>query len=116
MSTMVFRRPTRQTPPEMPTGELSLQEPPVLPEAPTGNLGMMLMYLPMALGSGALLMLFMSPAKGGMSMIAVGLLAMTSLTSGTWRRAGRRSAPSPGSSARRWPGGIPTRTGCGRWR
>ena len=80
MSTMVFRRPTRQTPPEMPTGELSLQEPPVLPEAPTGNLGMMLMYLPMALGSGALLMLFMSPAKGGMSMIAVGLLAMTSLT------------------------------------
>jgi S-DNA-T family DNA segregation ATPase FtsK/SpoIIIE len=80
VSTMVFRRPTRQPAPEMPTGELSLQEPPVLPEAPTGNLGAILTYLPMAIGSAALLLLFVSPAKGGMSLLAVGLLAMTSLT------------------------------------
>jgi S-DNA-T family DNA segregation ATPase FtsK/SpoIIIE len=77
---MVFRRPARQAAPEMPSGEVSLQEPPVLPEAPTGNLGVLLTYLPMAIGSGALVLLFVSPAKGGMSLLAVGLLAMTSLT------------------------------------
>jgi len=80
VATMVFRRPARQAAPEMPSGEVSLQEPPVLPEAPTGNLGVLLTYLPMALGSGALVLLFVSPAKGGMSLLAVGLLAMTSLT------------------------------------
>ncbi len=80
MTTMVFRRPARQAAPEMPTGEVSLQEPPVLPEAPTGNLGVVLTYLPMAIGSGALMLMFVSPAKGGMSLLAVGLLAMTSLT------------------------------------
>jgi len=80
VSTMVFRRPARQPAPEMPAGEVSLQEPPVLPEAPTGNLATVLTYLPMAIGSGALVLLFVSPAKGGVSLLAVGLLAMTSLT------------------------------------
>jgi len=80
VSTMVFRRPTRQPPPEMPAGELSLQEPPVLPEAPTGNLGMMMTYLPMAIGSSALILLFVPPGRGGLSLLAAGLMAMTSLT------------------------------------
>ncbi len=80
MTTMVFRRPARQSGPEMPGGELSLQEPPVLPEAPTGNLGVLLTYLPMAIGSSALMLLFVSPTKGGVSLLAMGLMAMTSLT------------------------------------
>jgi DNA segregation ATPase FtsK/SpoIIIE, S-DNA-T family len=80
VSTTLFRRPPRQAPPEMPSGELTLQEPPVLPEAPTGNLGMLLMYLPMALGSSVTILLFVSPSKPGMGFLAAGLMAMTSLT------------------------------------
>ncbi|GLY74850.1 type VII secretion protein EccCa [Actinoallomurus iriomotensis] len=80
MSTTLFRRPPRQSPPEMPGGELSLQEPPVLPEAPTGNLGMLLMYLPMAIGSSMTILLFVSPSKPGLGLLAAGLMAMTSMT------------------------------------
>jgi len=38
MSTILFRRPARRQPPEMPSGELSLQEPPAMVEEPSGNL------------------------------------------------------------------------------
>jgi S-DNA-T family DNA segregation ATPase FtsK/SpoIIIE len=64
----------------MPSGELSLQEPPVLPEAPTGNLGMLLMYMPMAIGSSVTILLFVSPSKPGLGLMAAGLMAMTSMT------------------------------------
>jgi S-DNA-T family DNA segregation ATPase FtsK/SpoIIIE len=64
----------------MPGGELSLQEPPVLPEAPTGNLGMLLMYLPMAIGSSVTILLFVSPSKPGLGLMAAGLMALTSMT------------------------------------
>ncbi len=80
MSTTLFRRPPRQSPPEMPSGELSLQEPPVLPEAPTGNLGMLLMYLPMAIGSSVTILIFVSPSKPGLGLMAAGLMALTSMT------------------------------------
>ena len=80
MSTTLFRRPPRQSPPEMPSGELSLQEPPVLPEAPTGNLGMLLMYLPMAVGSSVTILIFVSPSKPGLGLLAAGLMALTSMT------------------------------------
>jgi DNA segregation ATPase FtsK/SpoIIIE, S-DNA-T family len=64
----------------MPGGELSLQEPPVLPEAPTGNLGMLLMYVPMAIGSSVTILLFVSPSKPGLGLMAAGLMAMTTMT------------------------------------
>jgi ESX secretion system protein EccC len=80
VSTTLFRRPPRQSPPEMPSGELSLQEPPVLPEAPTGNLGMLLMYLPMAIGSSVTILLFVSPSRPGLGLLAAGLMALTSMT------------------------------------
>src|ERR1700754_842332 len=81
MSTTLSRRPPRQSPPEMPGGELSLQEPPVLPEAPTGNLGTVLTTVPLAIGSSATLLLFVSPGHGGgIGLLAVGLISLTSLT------------------------------------
>jgi DNA segregation ATPase FtsK/SpoIIIE, S-DNA-T family len=77
----VFRRPPRQRPPQMPEGELSLQEPPVLPEAPTGNLGTVMTTIPLAVGSSATLLLFVSPGHGGgIGLLAVGLISLTSLT------------------------------------
>ncbi|MEV0406057.1 type VII secretion protein EccCa [Actinoallomurus sp. NPDC050550] len=80
MSTTLFRRPPRQSPPEMPGGELSLQEPPVLPEAPTGNVGMLLTYLPMAVGSSVMILLFVPASRPGLGLLAAGLMALTSMT------------------------------------
>jgi S-DNA-T family DNA segregation ATPase FtsK/SpoIIIE len=79
VSVMLFRRPQRSTLPEVPGGELSLQEPPVAPE-PSGGLDAMWTYLPMALGSGAMMLMFVGNSGGmatvGMSVMAASMLAM----------------------------------------
>ncbi len=81
MSTTLFRRPARRLPPEMPMGELSLQEPPVMPEEPTGNLSLLLTFLPMALGSSMMILLFVRPGAGGATMwIAGGLMMVTTMS------------------------------------
>jgi S-DNA-T family DNA segregation ATPase FtsK/SpoIIIE len=82
MSTFVFRRPARRQPPEMPSGELSLQEPPVMPEEPTGNMGLLLTFLPMALGSSMMILLFVTPSKtgGATTWLAGGLMMVTTMS------------------------------------
>src|SRR5260370_41772704 len=81
MSTTLFRRPPRRLPPEMPMGELSLQEPPVMPEEPTGNLSLLLTFLPMALGSSMMILLFVRPGAGGATTwIAGGLMMVTTMS------------------------------------
>ncbi len=81
MSTTLFRRPARRLPPEMPSGELSLQEPPVMPEEPTGNLSLLLTFLPMALGSSMMILLFVRPGAGGATTwIAGGLMMVTTMS------------------------------------
>jgi S-DNA-T family DNA segregation ATPase FtsK/SpoIIIE len=81
MSTILFKRPARRQPPEMPGGELSLQEPPVLPEEPTGNLGLLLTFLPMALGSSMMVLLFEQPGQhGSTTWIAGGLMVVTTMS------------------------------------
>ncbi|MEV0699909.1 hypothetical protein AB0I53_18645 [Saccharopolyspora sp. NPDC050389] len=73
--------PARQKPPEMPGGELSLQEPPVIPEQVSGGIGGMLLYLPMALGSGAMMLMFMGN-RGGIGIVVVALMAVSMLAMG----------------------------------
>jgi len=81
MSTTLFRRPARRLPPDMPVGELSLQEPPVMPEEPTGNLSLLLTFLPMALGSSMMILLFVTPGAGGATTwIAGGLMMVTTMS------------------------------------
>jgi S-DNA-T family DNA segregation ATPase FtsK/SpoIIIE len=81
MSTTLFRRPARRQPPEMPTGELSLQEPPVMPEEPTGNMSLLLTFLPMAMGSSMMILLFVTPgASGATRWIAGGLMVVTTMS------------------------------------
>jgi S-DNA-T family DNA segregation ATPase FtsK/SpoIIIE len=82
LTTILFQRPPRRTPPEMPSGELSLQEPPVLPEEPTGNLSLMLTMLPMALGSSMMMLIFLLPsAKSGSTIwVTGGLMLVTTLS------------------------------------
>lgn len=81
MSVTVFRRPARRREPEMPSGELSLQEPPVLPEALGGNLSMVLTVVPMAVASGAMMVIFIVPMRAGggigsLMPVAMGLMML----------------------------------------
>jgi S-DNA-T family DNA segregation ATPase FtsK/SpoIIIE len=61
---------------------LSLQEPPVLPEEPTGNLSLLLTFLPMALGSSMMVLIFVRPGEtsGSTIWLAGGLMVMTTLS------------------------------------
>ncbi|MFB7468625.1 type VII secretion protein EccCa [Streptomyces sp. NPDC056224] len=79
MSTVLFRRPARRRGPDMPQGEMSLQEPPGLPEAQP-NSSAMWMYLPMGLTSVAMLLMFVRPGEATvMSYMAIGLMLLSSV-------------------------------------
>src|SRR5260370_39320041 len=82
MTTILSRRPAGRRRPEMPSGELSLQEPRVMPEEPTGNMGLLLTFLPMALGSSMMILLFVTPGKGGgaTTWLAGGLMMVTTMS------------------------------------
>ncbi|MFF7365530.1 type VII secretion protein EccCa [Streptomyces sp. NPDC008125] len=79
MSTVLFRRPARRRGPDMPDGEISLQEPPALPEAEP-NTSAMWMYLPMGLTSIAMMMMFIRPGQATtFSYLAIGLMLLSSV-------------------------------------
>ena len=94
MPTVTFRRPARRTGPELPTGEISLHEPPPMPEPQPPNWRMAVMYLPMALMSGVMMLMFFGPSRGPLTwvmaaMMAVamgGMMAANSMMSGADRR------------------------------
>ncbi|MDQ1005955.1 S-DNA-T family DNA segregation ATPase FtsK/SpoIIIE [Streptomyces sp. V4I23] len=81
MSVILFRRPARRRGPEMPSGELSLQEPPTLPEVVPDSSAIWT-YLPMALMSVSMMMMFLRPgmrgASGGFMYLALGLMLVAS--------------------------------------
>ncbi|MBX7266392.1 type VII secretion protein EccCa [Micromonospora sp. Llam7] len=73
----------------MPNGDLSLQEPPALPEAQGQGMRVALTYLPMALMSGVMVLMFTGGAHGatsylmaGMMVVATGSMAVGQLTTG----------------------------------
>ncbi|MEU9579116.1 MULTISPECIES: type VII secretion protein EccCa [Streptomyces] len=78
---VLFRRPARRRGPEMPDGELTLQEPPTLPEVVPDSSAVWT-YLPMALMSVSMMLMFMRPGmgSGGSSFIylALGLMVISS--------------------------------------
>ncbi|MEU3186697.1 type VII secretion protein EccCa [Streptomyces sp. NPDC006923] len=87
-----FRRPARRRGPEVPDGEMALQEPPVMSEeVPSGGAGMMT-YLPMAMMSGAMVLLYMRPgsASSPMTYLVVGIMvvAMATMLIGQLMRSG----------------------------
>ncbi|SDY59808.1 DNA segregation ATPase FtsK/SpoIIIE, S-DNA-T family [Saccharopolyspora shandongensis] len=84
MTTVTVKRPPRATGPEMPQGQIELQEPPVLAEPATRDFASMLGFLPMGIGSLVTVLAF-SGAGGsspftyvigggmGVAMISMGL-------------------------------------------
>lgn len=72
MSVVLFRRPARRRAPDMPQGELSLQEPPTLPEVVPDNSAIW-NYLPMGMMSASMMLLFV---RMGNSSSALGYTAL----------------------------------------
>ncbi|MEV0263961.1 type VII secretion protein EccCa [Streptomyces sp. NPDC050617] len=64
----------------MPEGELSLQEPPSLPETQSA-MGNMVTYMPMALSSLGMVLIFLKPGEGGgpLMYVAIGLMAVSAV-------------------------------------
>ncbi|GAB2522406.1 type VII secretion protein EccCa [Nocardiopsis aegyptia] len=98
MSTILVRRPPRRPGPEMPDGELQLQEPPVLPEEQS-TLSAVFNYLPMAMTSMAMVLLFIRPGAQGsaintyMPYVAGGMMllgAVAMLVGQYWRARSER--------------------------
>ena len=66
MSVTVFRRPPRRRAPEMPEGELSLQEPPSLSETLSGgSISTLFTVAPIAVAAGAMLLMVLLPLRTG---------------------------------------------------
>ncbi|MER7001372.1 type VII secretion protein EccCa [Streptomyces sp. NPDC000410] len=91
MSTETYDRPPRRPGPDMPRGEVSLQEPPPLPESIPAGISAVLMTLPMMAGSAGMMMMFMGNGSramgyGALILMAVGAVAMLA---GTMMRSGQ---------------------------
>ncbi|ONI76974.1 secretion protein EccC [Actinosynnema sp. ALI-1.44] len=84
MSTVTIKRGPRISGPEMPEGQEELQEPPVMPEPAARDFSSVLMFLPMALGPIAMILIFSSMGSVGFSpfifimsgAMAIGMVAM----------------------------------------
>ncbi|MCO5994322.1 type VII secretion protein EccCa [Actinoallomurus rhizosphaericola] len=95
MSFVLFRRPMRRRPPEMPEGELTLQEPPTMPETVPDNSAVWT-YLPMALMSVAMVMMYMTRGSGARNSflpLALGLMVLAAggmMVGQSMRKSGER--------------------------
>jgi S-DNA-T family DNA segregation ATPase FtsK/SpoIIIE len=96
VSTVVFRRPPRQSGPQLPRGELQLESPPEVPEQLPRGFGQLLMVLPMVCGVGAMAFLYAGGGRGssGVMWIAGGLfgVSMIGMAVGSLSTGGNRKA------------------------
>ena len=76
MSTVLFQRPPRRSGPDMPGGDLSLQEPPELSEAQSGGARGMMTIMPMILMSAVMMLMFMGNSRGGMTYVMAGMMVV----------------------------------------
>lgn len=81
MSVVLVNRTPRRPGPEMPDGEIQLQEPPVLPEKQSG-MSSIISMAPMALGSLSMVFMFLRPGGeggGAMSYLGIGMMALSAI-------------------------------------
>ncbi len=93
VSTVTVKRPPRADGPPMPSGEVELQEPPVMAEPAPMDLRSFMMVLPMGLGMGAMIMMYGMYSNSSVAylmggMMGGGMIAMGAVQIG--RAAGER--------------------------
>jgi DNA segregation ATPase FtsK/SpoIIIE, S-DNA-T family len=74
MTVVMFRRPARRDGPEMPSGDVTIQEPPALPDVQSGGLRSAMMVLPMMLMSGVMVLVFVGTSKGALTWVMLGMV------------------------------------------
>ncbi len=79
MSTVLFRRPPRQSVPPLPRGELVLESPPELAEPLPRGIGQLLMLLPMIAGGAAMAIMYSNRGGGVMTYVVGGLFGVSML-------------------------------------
>ncbi|UMP06951.1 type VII secretion protein EccCa [Amycolatopsis sp. EV170708-02-1] len=77
MSTTLFARQARRPKPTAPTTEIEIQEPPAVPEDAGSGISSLLMYLPMGLGSMAMVMMFVRPGSGVLAYVGGGMMLLS---------------------------------------
>ncbi|MFI9356774.1 hypothetical protein [Streptomyces lydicus] len=90
MSTVIVKRAPRADGPPMPSGRVELAELPVLGEPATADLGSVMLYLPMGLGTTAMVLMFSTGGSSPTSFLMSGMMgiAMVSMTFSQLGRAG----------------------------
>lgn len=80
MATTLYRPQPREKPPQLPSGELSLQEPPALPEVQAKDPVMMFTMIPMMLMSGVMMLVFMGQRNPTLAaFMFLGIIALVGL-------------------------------------
>jgi S-DNA-T family DNA segregation ATPase FtsK/SpoIIIE len=79
MGTVLFKRGPRRFGPSAPTEDVTLQEPPAVPEQASGGISSILVYAPMSLSSLAMVMIFLRPGSGMIAYIGGGLMVVASI-------------------------------------
>ena len=80
MATVVLKRQPRRQAPELPSGEMIIDPPPVIPEAQGRNWQQMMMMMPMLAGSAAMALMFSGGRGGGaLTYMTGGLFGVSAL-------------------------------------
>jgi DNA segregation ATPase FtsK/SpoIIIE, S-DNA-T family len=82
MATVIVKRATRVAGPPMPEGRLELAQPPVLGEPGSMDMGSMVGMLPMALGVGAMAMMFSVGSSSSSSYMMTGMMGASMASMG----------------------------------
>ena len=80
MSVVIVRRAPRAAGPTMPSDQVDLAEPPLLGEPAQMDFGSALVYLPMGLGSAAMIMMFSVSGSSPMMYMMAGLMGTSMIT------------------------------------
>jgi S-DNA-T family DNA segregation ATPase FtsK/SpoIIIE len=91
MSTVVVKRSPRASGPKAPQGQIELAEPPALGEPATADFASALVYLPMALGLGAMVMMFTVGGRSPYTFMMSGMMGTAMLSMGL-SQLGRKGA------------------------
>ncbi|WP_033341698.1 type VII secretion protein EccC [Catenuloplanes japonicus] len=77
MGTVAFVRRPRRAGPVAPAGEIELHEPPVVPEPAAGGIGQIWLYIPIAMGSLAMMLVFVRAGAGTLAYLGMGLMVVS---------------------------------------